>query len=1426
LRVQYPQHQSLIVNLVKKESILERNERNQTMSHLYNHIQKHTDEPVTELERKLSETSSKNDSSTVSDLTLENALKPPAAALLPDQEETSDKSDILPEDLLKSDPEGDDLKEDPEVVAGADLKDDPDDGDESSSGVYEEGQAFTPSEPATVVASSVAVSESLFSVGTSEGSSAGVLSGDAATSLESMQYSEPEESLAADKAATAVYVLDPSEAENGNTKAVPIPTESKTHKWWYIGGAVIIAIIAIIVAVVVVVTQGGSSSSDKSQVAGNGDGDGSVVKTPAPITAILPTVPPVLSPPTLSLTTGPLIPTTPPPTTIAPTTGTLTLAPIAQLTTEQFLTSVAFDGGAALQQTGTPQNQALQWLSRNAGVDDFTPYNILQRYALATLYFATGGPTSWFANMNWITDAPVCDWNNTASETFRCSSDGNNLIALDLRQNDVMGPLPTELAHANQIGLIVFAINSLTGTIPVPYFTDMPNLIYLDLFLNSLSGTIPTEIGLATDLQYIDVDSNGLGGTIPTELGNLAKLQTVWLNNNNLQGPIPTELAKMQALETIYLNGNPLLTGTVPEVICTRTTATIVVPCGLTCSCCVDNCETDSPTRSPVTLVEGADDLLTLLTTVALDGGVGLNTEGSPQRSAFQWLGSSATLDSWTDVQLIERYALATFYFATDGDRWATNTNWLTDSDVCTWFIGDEVASNGCPAGIFQYIILPENNLKGSLPIELAHLVDLLEIDLKVNLLTSIIPTEYFTDLSLRVLDLFSNQITGTLSPEFGLQKFLTYVDFDTNSLEGTIPTEVGQLEELKTMWLNNNLFIGSIPTEFSQLGKLVDLYLSSNEFTGGIPPSLCGGSVINLEANCDLSCECCTNDCGGVLRPPSPPTMAPTATAPTTLAPSSLATSRIEGLLSTVSFDGGTALATPDTPQNVAYTWLMASPSAETLPDERLVQRYALATIYYSTEGAAWNIQGSWLTEADECFWYTSEDGGPVCTDGKIDIFDLDNNNLVGTIPPELALLTSIRFIDLFNNFLTGTLPTQLGLLTDLEFVLDVDSNLLTGTLPTELGVLSKLDIMWLKKNFFVGTVPTEFGNMIGLSQLFMHENTALTGAVPSELCALNLMDLQVDCESLSCTCCTPSCPIVPRGISELLTLVSQISFDDGASLLVEGSPQREALLWLAANAQLATYQMPQLIQRYAMATLYYSTMGSNWVNQEGWLTDSDECLWFNNVTVSPCNFNGDLQFIVLDDNLLGGTIPSELALLSNSLLLIDLSSNEISSSIPTELGNLILLDWLDLYSNFLTGTIPTEIGAFTKMQVLRIFDNFLAGVIPSEVGLMPDLNNFNVALNKIEGIVPSEMGALTDLTLFSIYLNPGITGTIPSEFAQLTNLSFFYLDGTSLTGTVTAAVCSIPTLSDFWADCSEIDCPCCSTCCADGAQQTCISG
>jgi hypothetical protein len=213
------------------------------------------------------------------------------------------------------------------------------------------------------------------------------------------------------------------------------------------------------------------------------------------------------------------------------------------------------------------------------------------------------------------------------------------------------------------------------------------------------------------------------------------------------------------------------------------------------------------------------------------------------------------------------------------------------------------------------------------------------------------------------------------------------------------------------------------------------------------------------------------------IAETPAPVTPVPTAPLPTiaspTIVPTPLPTivptqppvfipgDLLNLITAASSFDGGNSVQTPGTPQYKALNWLAGNINLDTFSDERKIQRYALATFYYSTSGQDWDPVGNWLVDENECMWDSSMD----CVGGMVTVFDRDRV-LNGTLPNEIGLLSTLResclllgvyVKDSLRN--TDVSPyLSFGVCNHAENLTLADNQLLTGFIPTAIGELSNL--------------------------------------------------------------------------------------------------------------------------------------------------------------------------------------------------------------------------------------------------------------------------------------------------------------------------------------------------------------------------------
>ena len=159
-----------------------------------------------------------------------------------------------------------------------------------------------------------------------------------------------------------------------------------------------------------------------------------------------------------------------------------------------------------------------------------------------------------------------------------------------------------------------------------------------------------------------------------------------------------------------------------------------------------------------------------------------IEDESTPQYHAFQWLTGSDVYfitdegyndELQQDQHVIERYALAVLYFATNGPvlnenqsicDWSSSSSAVSDGEDDTGSSGSNaVRCNG--DGLVTGLLLDNLDLNGTLPVELSSLIYLEELSLAHSPnLHGTIPTEYGTHLTrLESFQLVSSpKVTGT----------------------------------------------------------------------------------------------------------------------------------------------------------------------------------------------------------------------------------------------------------------------------------------------------------------------------------------------------------------------------------------------------------------------------------------------------------------------------------------------------------------------------------------------------------------------------------------------------------------------------------------------------------------------------------------
>lgn len=141
-------------------------------------------------------------------------------------------------------------------------------------------------------------------------------------------------------------------------------------------------------------------------------------------------------------------------------------------------------------------------------------------------------------------------------------------------------------------------------------------------------------------------------------------------------------------------------------------------------------------------------------------------------------------------------------------------------------------------------------------------------------------------------------------------------------------------------------------------------------------------------------------------------------------------------------------------TAQNYALRWLTDDdPGQISHDDDAMLQRYALATFYYSTyvyaqvedsqsghKTSTWRSADYWMSDKGICMWFgvTCRDygsqSGHYNANFNVKHLNLTKNYVRGFLPSEMAALQHLEILDLGMNGLSGAIPTSFGTFTGLS--------------------------------------------------------------------------------------------------------------------------------------------------------------------------------------------------------------------------------------------------------------------------------------------------------------------------------------------------------------------------------------------------------
>ncbi|PRQ35472.1 putative non-specific serine/threonine protein kinase [Rosa chinensis] len=427
-----------------------------------------------------------------------------------------------------------------------------------------------------------------------------------------------------------------------------------------------------------------------------------------------------------------------------------------------------------------------------------------------------------------------------------------------------------------------------------------------------------------------------------------------------------------------------------------------------------------------------------------------------------------------------------------------------------------------------------------------------------------------------------------------------------------------------------------------------------------------------------------------------------------------------------------------------------------------------------------------------------------------------LPSNKLFGPVSNSIVNLTKLRILELYFNKLTGSLPLDVGKLSKLRLLI-LNLNDLQGSLPPSLmnctalielnlgfnqlgGDISKLNFSRLTRlskldlvgNCFTGTLPISLYSCKSLKALRLSGNN-LEGQIKPEMLSLKSLSF-LSLAQNRLTNVTGAMQIL-MGSKSLTVLILSLNFfgeemPDGDGMI--DSAFQNLRLFSLSSCQL-TGPIPLWLSK--LKKLEILNLSSNRVTGTipGWLGTLPNLF---NVILRNNSLSGEfpkelcrLQALVSPRKAATQTghgyfelptysqfertnasiTPLEYKNLSNMPTVIDIMNNSLSGRIPTEIGQLQLLQKLDLSLNNLLGGIPNQISYLTNLERLDLSRNQLSGAIPASLSSLHFLSSFAVAYNNLQGQIPSST-QLQGLSATAFEGNPGLCGApLPINCEQM---------------------------------------------------------
>ncbi|KAK2432766.1 receptor protein [Trifolium repens] len=466
-------------------------------------------------------------------------------------------------------------------------------------------------------------------------------------------------------------------------------------------------------------------------------------------------------------------------------------------------------------------------------------------------------------------------------------------------------------------------------------------------------------------------------------------------------------------------------------------------------------------------------------------------------------------------------------------------------------------------------------------------------------------------------------------------------------------------------------------------------------------------------------------------------------------------------------------------------------------------IRKLYLDDISITSQGYEWSNALLPLRDLEELSMYNCDLSGPLDSSlaklENLSVIILDGNNFSSPVPDTFANFKNLTTLTLSYCGLIGTFPQKIFQIETLT-ILDISFNLyLQGSFP-EFPLNGSIHTLLVAFTSFSGVIPRTIGNMRNLFELDLY-HCHFYGTLPNSMSNLtHLILLQLSYNYLSGT--IPAFLFSLQSLEEIVLSFNQFSIFDESILNVSSS----ALKMLYVNNNNISGCFPMLISQ--LHSLTFLDISSNRLHDSLQVDAMLELknlieldLSYNSISINANDRNvghiflPNIRYIYLASCNLK-TFPN-FVLNQSTLIILDLSDNQIQGKIPTFIWKLPYLQILNISHNFLSVMEGPSQNLTSNLRILDIsFNNIYGKIPPSLITMTSTLLAINLMNNKFNGVIPDMFPTTCALSTLNFHGNL-LHGPIPQSLSHCSSLEVLDIGSNQFFCGFPCFLKNIPTLS-----------------------------